>query len=124
MYYITVKDYKNSDDSKFPSGTINYPARYGTVTYLYATKELYISSLKKFAIQAFRDNDYLDEDLDPIRDVFVDFHNSFDVKDDLTEEQIVRLAEFSYQDMNMYDGFFDGSPIKFGECFCQEENVK
>lgn len=122
MYYITVKEYKNDDDSKFPIGTINYPARYGTVTYLYATKELYISSLKKFAIKALEGNDYEDEELDPIRDVFADFQNSFDVKEDLTEEQIVRLAEFCYQEM--YEGFFDGSPIKFGECFCQEENVK
>lgn len=122
MFYITVQQYKNHDDSKFPPGTINYPARYGTVTYLYATKELYISSLKKFAIEVLRGNDYEDEKLDPIRDVFADFHNSLDVKDDLTEEQIIRLAEFSYQEM--YGGFFEGSQIKFGECFCQEENVK
>lgn len=123
MFFITVKEYKNSDDSKFPPGTINYPARYGNVTYLYNTKELYLSSLKKFAIRALRDNHYEDEELDPIRDLFVDFHQNFDIKENLTEEQIFRLAKFSHQEMYMYDGFFDGSPIKFGECHCQEENV-
>jgi hypothetical protein len=122
MFYITVKEYKNDDDSKFPPGTINYPARYGTTTYLYKTKELYISSLKEFAISALHDNDFADDQLDPIRDLFVDFHQNFDIKENLTEEQIIRLAEFCYQEMD--EGFFDGSPIKFGECFCQEENVK
>lgn len=123
MYFITVKEYKNHDDSEFPRGTINYPARHGTVTYLYKTKELYLASLKQFAIKIFNDIDYLnDEHLDFIKDLFEESDSFFNFKENLTEEQIVRLAEICYQEMN--DGFFEGSPIKFGEFFFQEENIK